>query len=125
MSTEPTWRVYLTEWLFAYTADALGVAGDDECLSVFRRRYEGRVSDEDWRVVPAIRGRPSEVRSLQLRMPNRRGEFKDYNDAVRLASDLLDQDPAGGNAVAVVVQRGSDEEKALLDYGKKKLPDAG
>ncbi len=121
MSTEPTWRVYLHEWLAVYTSDATGRDGVAECSDVFRRKYRGRVRDEDWRVVipgPAARDQP---RCVQLRRPNLHGEFKDYSDAVQLASELLDD--RGGTAH--VVQRGSDEERELLDYGRKMLPDAG
>lgn len=126
MSTEPTWRVYLPEWQFVYTSDVLGEPGIDECLIFYRQRYEGRVREEDWRTVPAVMGaRGPQPQALQLRLPNLRGEFKDYDTAVEWASHLADQIPSGDQVAVVVVQRGSVEERELLEYGKKMLPDAG
>jgi hypothetical protein len=115
VSTEPTWKVYLPEWLAVYTAGAFGISGEAECKYVFDRRFAGRVREEDWRLEAG-----SVTSRLELRLPNLHGEFKHYSDAVGLASELVDD--RGG--VAHVVQRGSPEEKALLEYGKKKLPDA-
>lgn len=118
MSTEPTWRVYLREWLAVYSCE-----GDSpECWDHFAAKYAGRVRDEDRRVRVTDTGQ-----RLELSLWNRRGEFKDSEDAKMLALDLevgwhgphLDSGPCR------VVQRGSDEEKELLAYGKKKLPDAG
>jgi hypothetical protein len=121
MSTEPTWRAYLTEWLTVWTSDALEVMGQRECRDVFARKYEGRVRPEDMRIRSAGPLRPS-PQALQLRLPNLRGEYKDYGDAVALASDLMDGHEA---ILCVVVQRGSSEERSLLDYSKKMLPGAG
>jgi hypothetical protein len=125
MSTEPTWKVYLPEWLIVYTSDAAGgLEGGAECRQHFHGKHRGRVRGEDWRVVPAIAGAERERHRpycLQLRLPNLHGEFKDYSDAVQLASELVDD--RGG--VAHVVQRGSPEERELLDYGRKMLPGAG
>jgi hypothetical protein len=119
VSTEPTWRVYLTEWLTVYTAGYMGDAGEQDCLAHFARKYAGRVRDEDRRVT---RTGPAFWPALQLRLPNRRGEFKDYSDALEHASSLMDVFKDGP---CDVVQRGSAEERELLEYGKKKLPDAG
>jgi hypothetical protein len=115
MSTEPTWKVYLPEWLIVYTAGVSGTEGRDECRRHFDGRYQGRMRSEDWRLVN------TQYPQLQVRLPNLHGEFKDYSDAVALASELVDD--RGGTAH--VVQRGSAEEKALLDYSRKMLPDAG
>jgi hypothetical protein len=123
MSTEPTWRAYLTEWLIVWTSDASGPEGADECWDYFERKYKGRVREDDRRVVPAIAGVApgGHPYCVQLRLPGLRGEYKDYSDAVALASELLD---GHEGALCVVVQRGSSEEKALLEYGKKMLPGA-
>lgn len=119
MSTEPTWRVYLTEWLTVFTAGYMGLSGEQECRDHFDGKYAGRVRDADWRV---SRSGPAFWPVLQLRLPNRRGEFKDHNDALKLASSLMDGYQDGPCDIA---RRGSPEEQELLDYGKKKLPDAG
>jgi hypothetical protein len=123
MSTDPTWRVYLAEWVTVYTSDMFVRFGDDECEAVFGQRYKGRVRDGDWRVIPVTAGHPEAVvpRVLQLRLPNLRGEFKSEADAWWLAGELLD---ATGQSPHVV-QRGSAEERALLEYGKKMLPGGG
>lgn len=110
---EPGWRVYLNEWLAVHTADVSGQAGREECQAVYARKYGGRVRVEDVRVMNVQYPR------LEVRLPNLQGEFRDYDDAVELAGGLVDRHP---DVVAVVVQRGSDEEKALLEYGKKMLP---
>lgn len=115
MSTEPTWRVYLSEWLTVYTSDQLEVPGQEECKAAYARKYGGRVRQEDVRIKPAGRLRPSH-QALQLRLPNLKGEFKDRTEA----ADLLQAMGSGG----WLVRRGSPEEQELLDYGKKMLPDA-
>ena len=120
MGTE-SWRVYLTEWLTVYTSDEVEVLGAGECRDVYSRKYAGRVRSADWRISSAREIRPS-PRCLQLRLPNLCGEFKDHNDALELASRLMDGHKDGP---CDLVRRGSDEEKELLEYGKKKLPDAG
>jgi hypothetical protein len=112
VSTEPTWKVYLPEWLAVFS-----VAGDGpECWDHFAGKYAGRVRDEDRRVKVE-----PDHQVLQMRLPNLQGEFKDRADALALARDL---EPDSGQAVRIV-QRGSAEEKALLEYGTKMLPDAG
>lgn len=117
MSAEPTWRVYLREWLTVYTSDYNGERGMAECLQHLTQKYAGRVRVEDWQTVVADPMRPDgSARWLKLRLPNLRGEFKDRAEAM----DWCIQLPH-----AQLVQRGSDEEKELLAYGKKMLPDAG
>ena len=113
---DATWRVYLAEWLIVWTSDAFGPEGAGECRAHFGRRYKGRVREEDWRVEPAVPGRVvSGQQCLQLRLPNLQGEFK-------LRADVpVTGYVEGGH----LVQRGSAEEKELLAYGKKMLPDAG
>lgn len=113
MNTEPTWRVYLAEWLVVHSCE-----GDSpECWDHFAEKYAGRVRDEDRRVRVTDTGQ-----RLELRLPNLKGEFKDKAEADRLATELFES-PSG--CVPEVVPRGSEQEKALLDYGKKMLPDAG
>lgn len=119
MSAEPTWRVYLQEWLTVYTAGYMGDPGKRECWEHFDRKYAGRVQLEDRKVVSEA---PGWFPALKLRLFNRRGEFKDPAEADREATRIFDP-PAG--CTPEVVRRGSAEEQALLDYGKKMLPDAG
>lgn len=127
-STEPTWRVYLREWLIVWTSDADGPEGVDECWDYFARKYKGRVREEDRRVVDAITGRQGSAgpQCLQLWLPNLKGEFKDRTDADKLADALAADPPYEGAGLFVgVIQRGSAEERELLEYGRKMLPDAG
>ncbi len=114
--SDATWRVYLPEWVTFYTSDATGPEGQAECQAYFERKYKGRVRDEDWRVVPSIHGMElaRSPYSVQLCLPNLRGEFKDRMDALAL--------PSGHSPEARIVQRGSAEEQALLEYGVKMLP---
>lgn len=108
MSTEPTWRVYQPEWLTVYVPD--GQEDGQKAWDRFAAVYQGRVRDEDVRVLedPHVQ--------LQVRLPNLKGEFKDRDEAM----DWYIQLPH-----AQLVQRGSEQEKELLAYGKKMLPDAG
>ncbi len=122
---DATWRVYLAEWLTVYTSDATGGAGADECEGYFAAKYEGRVRDEDWRIEDLNRSPLFHVQ-LQLWLPNLRGEYKDRRDAEKAADALAADPPYDGAALFIkVVQRGSPEERELLNYGRKMLPDAG
>jgi hypothetical protein len=123
MSTpDAPWRVYLPEWLVVWISDALGPEGRSECLQHFQDKYQGRVREQGWRVIPAVLGmEPSRSPScVQLYVPNLQGEYKDQDYALAQVISLacLDRD-------AEMVQRGSDREQALLSYSKKMLRDAG
>lgn len=113
--SDATWRVYLNEWVTFYSSDAHGPEGEAECRAHFDRKYKGRVREQDWRVTCSVTstlgGWPY---LLELRLPNLRGEFKDRMDALAL--------PSGHSPEARIVQRGSPQEQALLEYGVKMLP---
>ena len=115
---EAPWRVYLAEWLIVYTSDQDGKPGQEECESHFALKYAGRVRDEHWRIIPAVTGAAGAAgpHCLQLMLPNLKGEYKDEDafDVPWLAGDPR-----------IVVRRGSSEEQALLDYGRKMLPQDG
>ena len=118
MEPQAVWRVYLPEWSIVYTSKARGHAGGRECRDVFAERYGGRVREGDWLEAPVSSQDPDSWEwTLQLRLPNRRGEFRDYADAAALAGEL------GGEAR--IVARFSDEEKQLLAYGTRLLHDGG
>ena len=120
MSTpDAPWRVYMDEWLIVWTGDAPGPEGQAECLSHFQVKYQGRVRERDWRVVPGIRGveLARAPYCLQLRLPNLRGEYKDQDCALAQVASVS---CPGRNAE--VVRRGSAQERELLDYGRKMLP---
>jgi hypothetical protein len=111
MSENATWRVYLPEWLIVYSSNAFTEQGKAECLQHFADRYAGRVREEDWRVVCSVTSKPGGwPYLLELRLPNLRGEFKDRQDV-----------PVYDAEDAYLVRRGSAEEQALLEYGKKML----
>lgn len=122
MTEDVTWRLYRAEWLIVYTSDQTGQDGKAECRAAYARKYGGRVRPEDVRVVPAIMGRlgGDGPHCVQLRLPNLKGEFKNPEDALALGQEL-----AAAGSTCDLVRRGSPEEQALLDYGKKMLPDAG
>lgn len=106
------WRVYLPEWHTAYLSDHLEVDGQNECKAAFAE-YEGRVREEDWRVTHVGSMRPSRYR-LELRLPNLKGEFR-YKEHAAENRDALGPE-------AVIVARGSAEERELLSYGRRRLP---
>jgi hypothetical protein len=120
VSTEPTWRAYLAEWLTVYTSDGLGADGLRECKEHFDRKYAGRVAEIGRIVDPGPARLEPQRKCLQTRLWNLKGEFKDEADAV-----LMLGQHAGLEESPRVVQRGSAEEKSLLEYGKKMLPGAG
>lgn len=114
MRDEQTWRVYQREWMIIYTCMGDG----PECQDYFASRYKGRVRDGDVRVRVL-----ESSQQLELNLWNLRGEYKDYADAVSLAGELTAGDD--GVLASAVVQRGSAEERSLLDYGRKMLSGAG
>jgi hypothetical protein len=107
------WRVYRPEWLTVYVSDRLEVEGQDQCQVRFRD-YAGRVRSEDWRLCPVGSVRPARYK-LMVRLPNLKGEFKEESKARKLLATL------GGQAV--LVTQGSAEERELLAYGRRRLPD--
>ncbi len=107
---DATWRVYLREWLTVYTADVTGSDGRDECQRHFWSKYRGRVRGEDVMYVN------TQYPQLQLRLPNLKGEFKDEADA-RWSFTVH----AGQEEAPRVVQCGSPQEQALLEYGVKMM----
>jgi hypothetical protein len=107
------WKVYLPEWVAAYTSVQLEVDGQRECEHVYEQIYAGRVRDEDRRIRNPGQLRPGR-RVLELRLPNLQGEFKDRDEADELRGERGDE--------AVVVLAGSPEERELSDYGRRMLP---
>lgn len=106
----PRWRVYVTEWVVAWTSTAAGEAGEAEADQYFRDTYAGRLHLEDWKLIcPGER----HLSQVMVRVPNLRSEWKDYAEAVN---------QGGREANAEIVQAGSEGERVLLDYGKRKLP---
>lgn len=107
-----TWKVYQREWVTVFTSDLSGKAGIPACRGKFASSFEGTVLESEWRVVPF----PEAPAMLQLFIPNLKGEYRSIHDA----ADHRQQIEAAGGIV-VTVAHGSLEEKALLDYGRKKL----
>lgn len=115
---EELWRVYLKEWQIVYTCDAKGDEGMAEGKKVVAERYEGRVQPEDMELFTQWSDEtPDWPCFVRLRLPCLRGEFRDIEDAKRLVLHL--SDPPN---LAVKVRRFSQEERRLLDYGVKRLP---
>jgi hypothetical protein len=110
------YRVYLDEWIIVYTSQARGDDGVQECEDAFAERWKGRVQDGHHRIIPASSRNPGQWESqVQLRLPNRRGEYAARENAEKLARDL--------GPGARIVERWSPEEDALLSYGKRRLRD--
>lgn len=111
---EDLFKVYRQEWIIVFTSANDGAAGVAECNTIFRRKYEGRVTDDHHRLKSA---RVLETTSaatvpchLELLLWNVRGEFKYLVEAKKHAE-------AGDK----IVVRNSRSEFELRDYGKKKL----
>jgi hypothetical protein len=106
------WRVYRVEWCVAYASDADGAAGELECRRKFEQEFAGKISPEDWRLVSwNERFRDVWPMMLELRLPVMKGEYRHRPDALRHASSIDSR----------VLLEGSQDEKKLLDYGRKKL----
>lgn len=113
MNSGPLYRVYKPEWLVYFISDEVGTAGAKEAADHFEKRYEGRVRTGD-RKINCMGIRKPARSHLQLRLPNLKGECADPDEAEVLRSWL------GGKAVVVV--RGSAQERELLGYGRRRLP---
>lgn len=113
---EPTlddlYRVYHREWVLVYSSAATGDEGTTEVVKHFEEKYQGRIRDADWQ--PLLLG-PHQASELTLHLPVLKGEFKKLAHATHLAMTF-------DVAHTEVVIRNSKEERALLDYGKRKLP---
>ena len=118
---EELWRVYLPEWLIAYSSHAAAQPGWEECLAWFDTHYAGKAYSSDWRIT-SLDGLPAALADaegyrgrwvLQLRLNNLRGEFRDKDDAVKLAAEL--------GSDAEVVAKFSREDRKLAGYGKRRL----
>jgi hypothetical protein len=110
------WRVYLPEWVAVYTSHATGEEGRIECESHYREHYHGKVRDSDWRTVSASPDSPDGWQYLlQVRLPNRKGEWSDPRDAERQADGL--------GPLAQVAARFSDKERQITSYGTRRLRD--
>jgi len=116
---EELWRAYLPEWLVAYSSTLSGDTGWEECYAFLRRNYDGKLHHHDFRFVtpdgqaPGADSGYSGWWVLQLRLNNLRGEFRDKDDAVKLAAEL--------GSDAEVVAKFSREDRKLAGYGKRRL----
>lgn len=106
----PRWRVYVTEWVTAWASTSPGEAGLEEARAHYAETWAGRLRDEDWDIKCL---EPPGSAFILIRVPNLRSEWKDYAEAVA---------QGGALANAQIVQAGSEGERVLLDYGKRKLP---
>jgi hypothetical protein len=123
VAAPPTWRVYVTEWVTAYTSDGTDEAGAAETRAWLEATYAGRVQAEDLELVLITAKQddgpfsPAHV-SGRVRKPNLRGEWKNREDADEHAARI----EAAEDVIPEVVGAGTQEEQALLDYGKRMLP---
>lgn len=115
---DATWRLYVREWVCVYTSTASGTEGQDECRELFEKTYRGRVLDSEWRVV---QGSHALFAWLELFLPNLAGEFRDWAAADELSDELAEVNSPAALSV-FIVQRGTREERELLDYGRRRLP---
>jgi hypothetical protein len=109
------YRVYVTEWVNAWTSTQSGEDGHDEAAGHFQQTWEGRLHDGDWRFTAGA----GDTTSVCLRVPNLRSEWRGgYKAAVAHAQEISE----AGEGPAAVVLAGSETERDLLNYGKRKLP---
>jgi hypothetical protein len=106
--------LYVPEFTEVYTSDALEVIGMEECRAQYADRYRGRVPEGNYRITHVGTMRPGRKR-LEIRVPSLRGEWKLKKDG---AEDL----EAAGEG-AVLVKRGSPEEKQVLAERRRILRD--
>ena len=105
--------VYVPEWVEVFSNGTL--MGREACVQAYQREWEGKVGPEEWRLQSSGKREPV-TWTLEILLPNLRAEFKDKERAERIA---------GLNwKGAVVVQWGSEEEEALLEYGTRQLKTA-
>jgi hypothetical protein len=127
-SSEPlTWKVYVQDWVVAYTSDAIGVPGVQECERVFAERWEGRVEKGD----SYIQARPADPSLIHLRLHQSQGEWVTEELAMeharRITATVREWVPGPWLAdlrlpgLPVIAGAGGPEEQAMLDYGKRKL----
>lgn len=112
------WRVYMWEWVAVYTSDVAGDDGYTECWDYYGSAYEGRLRLDGYRVSDPV---PGTLCVLEINRPNLCGEYKIRERAEDHGDELASQF-AGEHGVHVVA-RNSPQERALLDYGIKKLRD--
>jgi hypothetical protein len=108
------YRVYCRQWLSFLTSSGVGEEGRLECQVRFRDKYQGRVLDEDWRIVAPDNGYGRSF--LMLKLPNCCGEFTGEGDAQARAGENGHEDHPHQVVVA-----GSAEERELLAYGRRRL----
>lgn len=101
------YRVYQRQWLTVYPSQGTGSNGREECEHVLAEKYSGRVDQQDAR----IEKQESNHYALKLFLPNFQGEFT--------APDAAEELRSGRGDGAVLVMQGSEEEQALLDYGRR------
>lgn len=106
--TDDLWRVYRPEWMVV--GAARNVPEAEVTLDFMFREYEGRVRPEDVRRVVV-----GDVRQLQLRLPNMRGEFKTKGRAEAYVR-------AEGWTDTTIVVRNSAQDHKLRSYGTRRLP---
>jgi|HubBroStandDraft_2_1064218.scaffolds.fasta_scaffold611649_1 hypothetical protein len=123
VASPPTWRVYVTEWVTVYTSDGTDEAGAAETRAWLEATYAGRVQIEDLGLVLLTTKQDDDLSSPvqvsgQVRKPNLRGEWKYREDADDHAARIR----AAEDVTPAVAGAGTQEEQALLDYGKRMLP---
>jgi|SRR5215475_9231837 len=107
-----TWCVYRREWTEVYRNGTL--MGREACRQAYLKGWAGKVGPEEWRLVTAGMREPFSW-TLEIMLPNLKGEYKDQKRA-----EVLQKELPG----SVVVLWGSKEEEALLDYGTRMLKSA-
>lgn len=107
-----TWCVYQPEWLeVCRNGTAIGHAA---CVQAFKLDWEGKVAPDAWRLQSSGTKEPL-TWTLEVLLPNLKGEHKDRKDALHQATTLEG---------ATVVKWGSKGEQELLDYGTRQLKSA-
>jgi hypothetical protein len=113
-----SFKVYMWDWIAVYTSDSDGNAGTVECLETYSDKYQGTVRDNQHRIEPAGESWPS---SLLLYVPALQGEFSDEADAEKHQGRLRSVMGNANETQVAIVVAGSDADKYLATYGKRKL----
>jgi hypothetical protein len=130
MTADATWKVYVQDWIIAYTSDGEDEEGLRECETVLAQRWAGRVEPHDFYIQFAGRRYVIWLRTYQLQ-----GEWRDEAAAVLHQQAFLANSRDSHNGplddglelrlpgLPVVVRSGSPEERRLTEYGQKMLPE--
>jgi hypothetical protein len=121
------WQLWRQEWVIVASSDAKGAEGKAEMEARFKAKYDERVEEGHWRILPVSQRNPDrwEYR-LELFIWNVKGEFKRRELAEGYLADQREENPDGdwGDELCRVVAKNSRDAYKLREYGTRKLAKA-